>query len=110
MGDANASIPTTEPVYYRPMFGAMGEAKNSIWVIFSSKMALRRGLKNRVRIGMKLVPVRNCRKIGEHEMVLNNCLPKIEVDPESFFVRINGEIAETKPSRTLALSWLYNLL
>lgn len=46
MGDANASIPTTEPVYYRPMFGAMGEAKNSISVIFSSKMALRRGLKN----------------------------------------------------------------
>jgi urease subunit alpha len=110
MGDANASIPTTEPVYYRPMFGAMGEAKNSISVIFSSKMALRRGLKNRVRIGMKLVPVRNCRKIGEHDMVLNNCLPKIEVNPESFFVRINGEIAETKPSRTLALSRLYNLL
>jgi urease subunit alpha len=54
-------------------------------------MALRRGPKNRVRIGMKLVPVRNCRKIGEHDMVLNNGLPKIEVDPESFFVRINGD-------------------
>ena len=59
---------------------------------------------------MKLVPVRNCQKIGEHDMALNNGLPKIEVDPESFFVRINGEIAETKPSRTLALSRLYNLL
>ena len=56
-----------------------------------------------------MVPVRNCRKIGKHDMVLNNGLPKIEVDPESFIVRINGEIAETKPSRTLALSRLYNL-
>lgn len=84
----NASIPTTEPVYYRPMFGAM-EAKNSISVIFSSKMALRRRLKNRVRIGKKLVPVRNCRRIGKHDMLLNNDLPKIEIDPESFIVRIN---------------------
>jgi urease subunit alpha len=88
MGDVNASIPTTEPVYYRPMFGAMGEAKNSISVIFSSKMALRRRLKNRVRIGKKLVPVRNCRRIGKHDMLLNNDLPKIEADPESFIVRI----------------------
>jgi urease subunit alpha len=76
MGGVNALIPTTEPVYYRPMFGATGEAKNSISVIFSSKMALRRGLKNRVRIGRKLVSVRNCRKIGEHDIVLNNGLPQ----------------------------------
>ncbi|MGA7543820.1 MAG: urease subunit alpha, partial [Nitrososphaeraceae archaeon] len=109
MGDVNASIPTTEPVYYRPMFGAMGETKNSISVLFTSKLALRSGLKNRVRIGKKLVPVRNCRRIGKQDMVLNSGLPKIEVDPESFIVRINGEIAETKPSRTLALSRLYNL-
>jgi urease subunit alpha len=52
-------------------------------------MALRRRLKNRVRIGKKLVPERNCRWIGKHDMLLNNDLPKIEVDPESFFVRIN---------------------
>ena len=62
MGEANASIPTTELVYYRPMFGAMGETKNSISVIFTSKMALRRGLKDRVRIGKKLVPVKNCER------------------------------------------------
>jgi urease subunit alpha len=109
MGDANASIPTTEPVYYRPMFGAMGETKNSISVIFTSKMALRRGLKDRVRIGRKLVPVKNCRKIGKRDMMLNNGLPRIDVDPESFIVRINGEVAETKPSKSLAMSRLYNL-
>jgi urease subunit alpha len=67
-------------------------------------MALRRGLKNRVRIGRKLVPVRNRRRIGKHDMVLNNDLPKIEVDSESFILMINGEIAETKPSRTPKLS------
>ena len=56
MGDVNGSIPTTEPVYYRPMFGAKGKAKNSISVIFTSRMALRRGLKDRKQIGKKLVP------------------------------------------------------
>jgi urease subunit alpha len=109
MGDVNASIPTTEPVYYRPMFGAVGKAKNSISVIFTSKKALRRGFKDRIQIGKKLVPVQNCKKIGERDMILNDGLPKIEVDPESLIVKINGEVAETKPSKTLALSRLYDL-
>jgi urease subunit alpha len=91
------------------MFGAMGETKNSISVIFTSKMALRKGLRDRVRIGKKLVPVRNCRKIGKRDMILNHGLPRIDVDPESFIVRINGEVAETKPAKSLAMSRLYNL-
>lgn len=110
MGDVNASIPTTELVYYRAHVRSHGRSKEFNFGNISSKMALRRGLKNRVRIGRKLVPVRNCRRIGKHDMVLKNNLPKTEVDPESFIVRINGEIAETKPSRTLELSRLYNLL
>jgi urease subunit alpha len=89
MGDVNASMQLVNQFITGPMFGAMGEAKNSISVIFYSKMALRRRLKNRVRIRKKLVPVRNCRRIGKHDMLLNNDLPKIEVDPESFIVRIN---------------------
>lgn len=109
MGDVNASIPTTEPVYYRPMFGAMGKAKTSISVIFTSKLALRKGLKNRAGVGKKLFPVRNCRKIGKQNMILNNALPKIEIDPESFVVKINGKIAKTQPSKVLSLSRLYNL-
>jgi urease subunit alpha len=109
MGDVNASIPTTEPVYYRPMFGAVGKAKNSISVIFTSKKALRRGFKDRIQISKKLVPVQNCKKIGERDMILNDGLPKIEVDPESLIVKIKGEVAETKPSKTLALSRLYDL-
>jgi urease subunit alpha len=86
MADVNASIPTAEPVYYRPMFGAIGR-RNPISVIFTSNMSLRGGLKSRVRIGKKLVPLKNCRKIGKHDTVLNNGLPKIEVDLESFIVR-----------------------
>ena len=109
MGDANASIPTTEPVYYRPMFGALGKAKQSISALFTSKLALRSGLKDRVKVNKKLLPVKNCRRIGKQNMVLNSALPRIDVDPESFSVKINGKVAETKPSKTLPLSRLYNL-
>jgi urease subunit alpha len=109
MGDANASIPTTEPVYYRPMFGALGKAKQSISALFTSKLALRNGLKGRVKVDKKLLPVKNCRRIGKQNMVLNSALPRIDVDPESFSVKINGKVAKTKPSKTLPLSRLYNL-
>jgi urease subunit alpha len=109
MGDANASIPTTEPVYYRPMFGALGKAKQSISALFTSKLALRSGLKDRVKVNKNLLPVKNCRRIGKRNMVLNSALPRIDVDPESFSVKINGKVAETKPSKTLPLSRLYNL-
>lgn len=109
MGDANASIPTTEPVYYRPMFGALGKAKQSISALFTSKLALKSGLKGRAKVNKKLLPVKNCRGIGKQNMVLNSALPRIDVDPESFTVRINGRVAETKPSKALPLSRLYNL-
>ena len=109
MGDANASIPTTEPVYYRPMFGALGKAKQSISALFTSKLALRSGLKDRVKVNKNLLPVKNCRRIGKRNMVLNSAIPRIDVDPESFSVKINGKVAETKPSKTLPLSRLYNL-
>jgi urease subunit alpha len=109
MGDANASIPTTEPVYYRPMFGALGKAKQSISALFTSKLALRSGLKDRVKVNKNLLPVKNCRRIGKRNMVLNSATPRIDVDPESFSVKINGKVAKTKPSKTLPLSRLYNL-
>jgi urease subunit alpha len=109
MGDANASIPTTEPVYYRPMFGALGKAKQSISALFTSKLALRSGLKDRVKVNKNLLPVKNCRRIGKRNMVLNSAIPRIDVDPESFSVKINGKVAKTKPSKTLPLSRLYNL-
>jgi urease subunit alpha len=109
MGDANASIPTTEPVYYRPMFGTFGKAKQSSSVIFTSKLALQKGIKKRVDINKKMLPVKGCRRIGKKNMVLNDALPRIDVDPESFSVRINGKLAQTQPSKSVPLSRLYNL-
>jgi urease subunit alpha len=81
MGDPNASIPTPEPVYYRPMFGSMGLAKYSTSVTFTSKLAIKNGIKRKLGLKKKLLPVKNCRNIGKKDMVNNNLTPKIEIDP-----------------------------
>jgi urease subunit alpha len=109
MGDPNASIPTTEPITYRPMFGALGSAKYFTSFTFTSKLALDKGLERKVSTKKKLVPVRNCRKIGKKDMVHNNLTPKIEIDPETYEVKVDGKIATVKPADKLALARLYNL-
>lgn len=109
MGDPNASIPTPEPVYYRPMFGAFGAAKYSTSFTFTSKLAIRRGLARKLGLRKKLLPVRNCRKIGKRNMVHNNLTPKIEIDPETYVVKVDGQIATTEPATKLSLARLYNL-
>jgi urease subunit alpha len=109
MGDPNASIPTTEPITYRPMFGALGSAKYSTSFTFTSKLALEKGLERKVSTKKKLVPVRNCRKIGKKDMVHNNLTPKIEIDPETYEVKVDGKIATVKPADKLALARIYNL-
>lgn len=109
MGDPNASIPTPEPVYYRPMFGAIGTAKYSTSVTFTSKLAIRNGLAKKLRISKKLLPVKNCRKIGKKDMKYNNLTPKIEIDPETYQVKVNGKVATIEPAKKLSLARLYNL-
>ena len=109
MGDPNASIPTPEPVYYRPMFGAMGNAKYSTSVTFTSKMAIRNGLQKKLGLKKKLLPVKNCRNISKKDMVYNNLIPKIEIDPETYVVKVNGKIATTESANKLSLARLYNL-
>ena len=109
MGDPNASIPTPEPVYYRPMFGAMGKAKYSTSVTFTSKRAIRNGLQKKLGLKKKLLPVKNCRKISKRNMVYNNLIPKIEIDPETYVVKVDGNIATTEAAKKLSLSRLYNL-
>ncbi|HEX2014320.1 MAG TPA: urease subunit alpha, partial [Nitrososphaera sp.] len=109
MGDPNASIPTPEPVYYRPMFGALGKAKFSTSVTFTSKLALRNGVKKKLGLCKKLVAVRNCRKIGKRNMIYNNLAPEIDIDPETYVVKVNGEIATVPPSEKVSLARLYNL-
>ena len=109
MGDPNASIPTTEPVYYRPMFGALGNAKKSTSVTFTSQIALDDGLQNKLNIQKTLVAVKNCRNIGKKNMVYNDVTPKIEIDPETYEVKVDGKIATVDPAKEISLSRLYSL-
>jgi urease subunit alpha len=109
MGDPNASIPTTEPVSYRPMFGSMGGAKYSTSVTFTSQVALDLGLSSKVKIHKQLVPVKNCRNIGKKDMIYNNLTPKIEIDPETYEVKVDGKIATIDPADKVSLARLYNL-
>ncbi len=109
MGDPNGSIPTVEPVSYRPMFGAMGGAKYSTSVTFTSQIALDLGLESKVKISKKLVPVKNCRNIGKKDMIYNNLTPKIEINPETYEVRVDGKIVTVDPADKVSLARLYNL-
>ncbi len=109
MGDPNASIPTPEPVYYRPMFGAMGKANYSTSVTFTSKLAIRNGLAKKLGLKKKLLAVKNCRNIGKKNMLYNNSTPKIQIDPETYKVKVDGKLATTEPSQKLSMARLYHL-
>ncbi|MDE1816226.1 MAG: urease subunit alpha [Thaumarchaeota archaeon] len=109
MGDPNASIPTPEPVYYRPMFGAFGQAMYSTSVTFTSKLAIRNGLAKKLGLKKRLLPVKNCRKITKKDMAYNNLLPKIEIDPETYKVLVDGKLATTEASKKLSMARLYHL-
>ena len=109
MGDPNASIPTTEPVLYRPMFGALGKAVNGTSVTFTSQMAIENGISSKVASKKRLVPVRNCRNIGKKDMLYNDGTPDITVNPETYEVRVDGKLATVNPAKTVSLARLYNL-
>lgn len=109
MGDPNASIPTPEPVYYRPMFGSLGKARYSTSVTFTSKLAIKNRIGKKLGLQKKLLPVRNCRKIGKKDMLYNDLAPKIEIDPETYEVRVDGRLATVPPAEKLSLARLYNL-
>ncbi|ANI94093.1 urease subunit alpha [Dietzia timorensis] len=106
MGDPNASLPTPQPVIYRPMFGAYGKALTSTRVTFMSQAAIDDGIPDRLGLDSPCLPVRGCRGIGKKDMVRNDRCPDIEVDPETYVVRVDGEIATIAPARTLPLSQL----
>ena len=109
MGDANASIPTTQPVMYQPMFAAHGEAKGESCLTFVSKVAYDNGVKEKYGLNKTVVPVRNCRNIGKSDMKLNDATPEIKVDPETYVVTADGVKLESKPAKTLPLTQLYSL-
>ena len=109
MGDANASIPTTQPVLYQPMFAAHGEAKGESCLTFVSKAAYDNGIKEKYGLQKTVVPVRNCRNIGKCDMKLNDATPEIKVDPETYTVTTDGVKLESGPAETLPLTQLYSL-
>ena len=109
MGDPNASIPTTEPVLYRPMFGSFGKAVQSTSVIFTSQLALDNGMQEKINCDKKLVAVKNCRSIGKKDMLYNNATPEIDVNPETYEVKVDGKITTTNPATKLSLGRLYHL-
>jgi len=108
MGDPNASIPTPQPVHYRPMFGAFGKALASS-VTFVSQAALKNPAVRKLELGKPLVAVKNTRKIGKRDMKQNDALPRIEVDPETYVVRADGELLACEPATELPLAQRYFL-
>ena len=107
MGDANASLPTPQPVLYRPMFGAFGKAMPTTCWTFTSQAALNGGLKERLGLERNLLAVKGTRRLTKEHMVLNGATPTIEVDPEHFTVRVNGKEIALSPAETISLAQLY---
>ena len=109
MGDPNASIPTPQPVHYRPMFGGFGKALTASSVTFVSRAALALDIGKRLGSDRLLLPVHNTRGLTKHSMIHNAYLPTIEVDPETYEVRADGELLTCPPAETLPMAQRYFL-
>ncbi len=109
MGDANASIPTPQPVLYRPMFGSFGQAVQSTALTFVSRAALEADVPRKLGLRKGAVAVERCREIGKKDMVHNDARPRIEVDPETYEVRADGELLTCEPAAELPLAQRYFL-
>jgi len=109
MGDPNASIPTPQPVLYRPMFGALGRAVGSTALTFVSAAALADGVPQRLGLHRRAVAVSRCRGLGKRDMIHNDALPRIEVDPQTYQVRADGTLLTCEPARVLPMAQRYFL-
>jgi urease subunit alpha len=109
MGDPNASIPTPQPVRYRPMFGAFGRAVGATALTFVSAAALADGVPQRLGLTRRAVAVTHCRGLGKRDMIHNDALPRIEVDPETYQVRADGAVLTCEPARVLPMAQRYFL-
>ena len=110
MGDANASIPTPQPVHGRPMFSSFGKAINSSCLTFLSESAINVGVPEQLKLERSYAAVKNTREISKQSMKLNNARPKIEVDPQTYEVFANGELLTCEPAESLPLAQRYLLL
>ncbi len=109
MGDPNASIPTPQPVFGRPMFGHFGRAPASLSLSFVSRAAYENGSAERHGLQKQLVPVHNCRQVGKKDLIHNAALPHIEVNPETYEVRADGQLLTCEPASVLPLAQRYFL-
>jgi urease subunit alpha len=105
MGDPNASIPTPQPEYYRPMFGAIGRSLTESSVIFVSRASLEKT--KTLGLAKKLLPVTNTRKLGKRSMILNSATPRMEVNPETYEVRADGRLLTCEPAKVLPMAQRY---
>src|SRR4051812_14674252 len=109
MGDPNASIPTPQPVIYRHMFGAYGKAVFNTCATFVSKLSLEKDVVQQYGLQKMILPVKNCRNIGKKDLIHNNATPVIDVNPENYEVKVNGELITCEPAKELPLTQRYFL-
>ncbi len=109
MGDPNASIPTPQPVIYRPMFGAYGKALHKTCVTFVSKIAIENKTIEKYQLNKIILPVENCRNIGKKDLIHNDKTPNIEVNPENYEVKVDGQKITCEPAKELPLTQRYFL-
>jgi urease subunit alpha len=110
MGDPNASIPTPQPMHYRPMFGAFAGARTATAFTFTSKAAVANNLGDKLGLAKRLVAVENVRGgISKKSMILNDATPVIEIDPETYAVRADGELLVCEPAKVLPMAQRYFL-
>jgi len=109
MGDAGASIPTPQPVLFRPMFGSYGRALQSTSLIFVSAAAMEAGLPAELGLKKRACAVKNCRSISKRDMINNDLLPHVEVDAETYEVRADGELLTCEPASILPMAQRYFL-
>ncbi|MES0827728.1 urease subunit alpha [Ruegeria sp. SCP11] len=107
MGDPNASIPTPQPVYSRPMFGAYGRSVEHSAITFVSEAAQAEGIGDTLGLAKQTVAVQNTRNIGKHDLLLNDATPEIDVDPETYEVRADGELLTCQPAEVLPMAQRY---
>ena len=109
MGDANASIPTAQPVHYRTMFGGFGATPRNTSVTFTSAAAMESGVVRHLGLGRRLVACRGCRNVTKSDMIHNSWMPSVTVDPQTYEVRADGELLTCEPVDVLPLAQLYSL-
>jgi urease subunit alpha len=107
MGDPNASIPTPQPVHYRPMFGALGGARHATRMTFMSAAAMQLDVAGQLGLRSLIGEVRNCRSIRKSDMVLNDYMPEISVDPQTYLVHADGQLLTCEPATELPLAQKY---